>query len=136
MIEGGKRYTDDKIMTPMQRAGLERYRDGVGVWPRQDVSPSRVASALAEIDALKARVKELEAERDAELAIALWGKLCVSKQHEELKARLDAVLAAAKALRIDANRLCDRNLGGTYEDDCRRAIAAIDAALGAAEGKP
>ncbi len=36
---------------------------------------------------------------------------------------------ALKNLRIDANRLCDRNLGGTYEDDCRRSIAGADAAL-------
>lgn len=31
--------------------------------------------------------------------------------------------------RIDANRLCDRQLGGTYEEDCRRAIAVADQAL-------
>ncbi len=36
---------------------------------------------------------------------------------------------ALKQLRIDANRLCDRNLGGTYEEDCRRSIAVAEAAL-------
>jgi hypothetical protein len=45
------------------------------------------------------------------------------------------LLAALKALRIDANRLCDRSLGGTYEDDCRRAIAGADAAIAKAEGR-
>lgn len=30
---------------------------------------------------------------------------------------------------IDANRLCDRNQGGTYEDDCRRSIAKARAVL-------
>lgn len=43
------------------------------------------------------------------------------------------LLAALKALRIDANRLLDRNLGGTYEEDCRRSIALADAAIQKAE---
>ena len=51
-----------------------------------------------------------------------------------LRAREAKLREAATALRIDANRLCDRNLGGTYEEDCRRSIAALDAAL--AEGDP
>jgi hypothetical protein len=29
----------------------------------------------------------------------------------------------------NANRLCDRQLGGTYEEDCRRSIAQARAAL-------
>lgn len=36
---------------------------------------------------------------------------------------------ALKALIIDANRLCDRNFGGTYEKDCRRSIAAAQAVM-------
>lgn len=39
------------------------------------------------------------------------------------------LLTALKELRQDANRLCDRGLGGTYEEDCRRSIAKVDAAL-------
>ena len=50
-----------------------------------------------------------------------------------LRAREAKIREAATALRIDANRLCDRNLGGTYEEDCRRSIAALDDAL--AEGE-
>ena len=50
-----------------------------------------------------------------------------------MRAREAKLREAATALRIDANRLCDRNLGGTYEEDCRRSIAALDAAL--AEGE-
>ena len=46
--------------------------------------------------------------------------------HEEL-------VAALKQLRIDANRLCDRQLGGTYEDDCRRSLAVAVAVLQKAE---
>lgn len=41
----------------------------------------------------------------------------------------DLLLRALQQLRIDANRLCDRQLGGTYEEDCRRSIAAADAAI-------
>ena len=42
---------------------------------------------------------------------------------------IDNIREALKELRINANRLCDRNLGGTYEEDCRRSIAKADAAL-------
>jgi hypothetical protein len=45
------------------------------------------------------------------------------------------LLAALRALRIDAKRLCDRQLGGSYEADCRRAIAVADAAIDKAEGR-
>jgi len=43
--------------------------------------------------------------------------------------RSTEALDAIKALIIDANRLCDRQLGGTYEDDCRRSIAKAKEAL-------
>lgn len=46
---------------------------------------------------------------------------------------VEKVRAALKELRISANRLCDRNLGGTYEEDCRRSIARADVALLAAK---
>lgn len=46
-----------------------------------------------------------------------------------LRARVVALEAAARRLRVDANRLCDRNLGGSYEADCRRSIAGLDAVL-------
>lgn len=49
------------------------------------------------------------------------------------------LLEALRELRINANRLCDRQLGGTYEDDCRRSLkaaeAAIDKALGLAKAE-
>jgi hypothetical protein len=37
--------------------------------------------------------------------------------------------AALRALTIDANRLCDRALGGTYEEDCRRSVASARSLL-------
>ena len=42
---------------------------------------------------------------------------------------------ALAELRINANRLCDRNLGGTYEEDCRRSLAKAEAALTKARGQ-
>ena len=42
---------------------------------------------------------------------------------------------ALVALVVDANRLCDRNLGGTDEDDCRISIAAARTAIVKAEGR-
>lgn len=39
------------------------------------------------------------------------------------------LVGAAAELRVNANRLCDRQLGGTYEEDCRRSLARIDKAL-------
>lgn len=41
------------------------------------------------------------------------------EEREELRAML-------RELVIDANRLCDRNLGGTYEEDCRRSLKKAD----------
>lgn len=55
------------------------------------------------------------------------------EQLDAASAREAKLREAATTLRVDANRLCDRNLGGTYEEDCRRSIAALDAAL--AEGE-
>lgn len=45
----------------------------------------------------------------------------------------DPLVCALVQLVIDANRLCDRQLGGTYEDDCRRSIDIARAALRAQE---
>ena len=63
----------------------------------------------------------------------------VGAEEREANARLIAaapdLLGALKTLRIDANRLCDRCLGGTYEDDCRTAIEIADAAIAKAEGR-
>jgi hypothetical protein len=44
-------------------------------------------------------------------------------------AEIDRLREALQTLRINANRLCDRQLGGTYEDDCRRSIAKADDVL-------
>lgn len=44
------------------------------------------------------------------------------------------LLEALKVLRMDANRLCDRQIGGTYEEDCRRALAQADEAISEAMG--
>jgi chromosome segregation ATPase len=80
-------------------------------------------------DELMERMQQAEQERDAgwrraEAAESDW-------QHCEKQ--VAALTQALKDLRDDANRLCDRQLGGTYEEDCRRSIAKADAALTGAQ---
>lgn len=41
----------------------------------------------------------------------------------------ETLVTALSLLAHTANRLCDRNLGGTYEDDCRVALAKAREAL-------
>lgn len=55
--------------------------------------------------------------------------LVAGKSDGESAPLLSVVVEALEQLRIDANRLCDRQLGGTYEDDCRRSLRKADAAL-------
>lgn len=40
-----------------------------------------------------------------------------------------ALIATVKQLWIDANRLCDRQLGGTYESDCRLSLKQAEPAI-------
>jgi len=65
---------------------------------------------------------------------AVWCSSCLMRVAAEAWAEREKecvrVVEALTVLRVDANRLCDRQLGGTYEEDCRRAIANADAALG------
>lgn len=71
------------------------------------------------------------------------GRICecgpFGSEQAEANARLIAaapeLLDALKALAIDANRLCDRNLGGTYEEDCRRALEVAGAVIAKAEAR-
>jgi hypothetical protein len=51
-----------------------------------------------------------------------------SSVSERLRA-LREMYCALNELRVNANRLCDRNQGGTYEEDCRRSLARADAAI-------
>ena len=50
-------------------------------------------------------------------------------QLQQAEQARDMAHAALRELRINANRLCDRNMGGSYEEDCRRSIANADAVL-------
>lgn len=76
-----------------------------------DLEPSRgVIEQLTQV--VECRSKEIAAARIATLEQAR-----------------DALRQALQALIIDANRLCDRQLGGTYEDDCRRSIDKARTAL-------
>lgn len=53
----------------------------------------------------------------------------------QLIAAAPDMLAALKALVIDANRLCDRQLGGTYEADCLVALIGAKEVIAKAEGR-
>ncbi len=91
---------------------VEDSRDGA-VWHRPECGVSRIVPTVylaldaaglppqADIAAENAKLKE----RNKRLDEALW------------------------QLRVDCNRLCDRNLGGTYEDDARLSIKKADEAL-------
>lgn len=57
-----------------------------------------------------------------ELANLLLKTTLLTQENERLK-------SAIRTLIIDANRLCDRQLGGTYEDDARRSIQAARIAI-------
>lgn len=59
---------------------------------------------------------------------ATYGGKC---QIPECAADRNTLSAALDGLIINANRLCDRVLGGTYEEDCRRSISKARAALAA-----
>jgi hypothetical protein len=59
----------------------------------------------------------------------------IQRANQNLIAAAPDLLAALRELRINANRLCDRQLGGTYEEDCRRSLAVADAAIAKAEDR-
>ena len=63
---------------------------------------------------------------DAERLMACWN---ACEGIADPQATITALREALKALTIDANRLCDRNTGGSYEDDCRRSLEQARAAL-------
>lgn len=50
-------------------------------------------------------------------------------EREEALQRIGTLEKALGDLIIDANRLCDRELGGIYEDDCRLSLAKARHAL-------
>jgi hypothetical protein len=120
----------------------------------------RAEAAEARVTELEATLARVTAEKDeaqAQIAEAREACPCVRQQRffdaslleavneevsrsfrlqsraEQAEAEAHALREALAQLRIDANRLCDRSLGGTYEDDCRRSIAAADAVLTAGQ---
>jgi hypothetical protein len=70
----------------------------------------------SDVDTLRAVAAELDGRAAAQI--------------HALQRRLGHALslaAAGRGLAIDANRLADRNLGGTYEDDVRRSLKSFNA---------
>jgi hypothetical protein len=63
-------------------------------------------------------------------ACDLADRLDMAEQHiEALQVERREIEALVQALVIDANRLCDRQLGGTYGEDCRRSLARVKALM-------
>lgn len=93
---------------------------------------ARSAESAQQIAELEAQVTSLcNADAERVRMVSEW-RLRSQEWEQDAKrsnARLAEVAQAARALRRDANRLCDRMLGGTYEADMRRTIAEFDAVL-------
>jgi hypothetical protein len=71
------------------------------------------------------------------LVRTLLAALTAERQaREQAEQEQDRLRKALEELRINANRLCDRQLGGTYEDDCRRSLAKAEAALAPQDTQP
>jgi hypothetical protein len=68
--------------------------------------------------------------KTAEALMALTGDIYDwQARAEAAEADVLRLRTALQTLVIDANRLCDRKMGGTYEEDCRRSILAAREAL-------
>ena len=95
--------------------------------------------AEARVDALSAEVQSLRAERDRlNKALLAWedreAAVCpedvgFEEVIQRIGAERDTLREALAELVGDANRLRDRQLGGTLEEDCSRSIAAAKVAL-------
>lgn len=69
------------------------------------------------------RLREEADETSAQLARAERERDDARTERVEALQRIGTLEKALADLIIDANRLCDRGLGGTYEDDCRLSLA-------------
>jgi len=96
---------------------FELASEGEEIAPSSDVFRSELRENLAVVVAATLEIVALRAERD------------------DLKAAHAKLRASAWSLLTDANRLCDRNQGGTYEEDCRLSIKLVRAALDAEKGQ-
>jgi hypothetical protein len=80
----------------------------------------------ARAEAAEREVEELSSENDR-LTFAVVAEQDKFTAEQEKQRRLREALSE---LRINANRLCDRSLGGSYEDDCRLSLKRAETALG------
>jgi isoleucyl-tRNA synthetase len=82
---------------------------------RRDANTFRRAEQAEQIAELQRQLNDLR--RTDEARHIVWRKD---------EARIEELTKTLECLRIDANRLCDRMLGGTYEEDCRRTLALVE----------
>lgn len=121
-------------MTPSKKAieaGRKAHKDAFYTSDDLDYCIKSALEAAYSIDfaALQQYKKWAELQLDADREAI--DKL--QKERDEQRTLLRELAEALKLLCGDANRLCDRQLGGTYEEDCRRAIDQARAALARTE---
>lgn len=132
----------NSAMSPMlaSEVWMETWKAGIvamlSKWlaSRDSASTARIAELEQHNEALTDGMRKQAASGETMRAqIEYWKEafdgMTVAKVQAE--AALTGLAGKAKALAIDANRLCDRQQGGTYEDDCRKSIAYVYAALAA-----
>lgn len=105
---------------------------------------ARIEADAAEIGRLNEQLKLIQQVTGDYCNVCGWAMkhgdeclLCVWTIHTAeiaaLRASRDELVEVLDDLCVDANRLCDRNLGSSYEDDCRQSVAHARRAIANAE---
>ncbi len=115
----------DLPMTAAALRALVTERDALQI--DRDGLAKGLCSVAAERDALTQQLAEMVAPEE----LRQW-----KAEADALTAENARLRDALSQLRIDANRLCDRQLGGSYEDDCRRSLKQAEDALRATKPTP
>jgi hypothetical protein len=116
----GHTLEQHKRMAMGLEAGACDWYSSKTAHPDFDAEALRLPPSPAEWEAAKDEIARLRAEQKCE--DCKMYRATVAARERDLR-------EALRVLMIDANRLCDRNLGGTYEEDCRRSIEAARKAL-------
>lgn len=125
----------DPISAEQIRRARQHLTKIIGMVDREDLAGYPVTVLVREtFDHLVAEVDRHRAER---IGYQMEADRLLREKNEDrqtidrLTAEREALRQALSQLRIDANRLCDRNLGGTYEEDCRRSLDSAKRVLAA-----
>lgn len=111
-----RRFTPHDLQKNIDRSALNQWANTL------DRAGTRIAAHVATLTGQRDRALE---QMDTETARANG----LTDVNQQLGAKLRVTVEALSELRINANRLCDRQLGGTYETDCRRSLKKAEDAL-------